>query len=202
MRKLSLTLLAVAVACPALARAQGERGDARVRERCREAADLLESGPRHPKHRWALHFILRCDVSGAPALASRWPVVEGRDTSYLGGLAYASRVLRDGRLLRALVELIGQSTRPRAVRLAALDVLVSYYAVGRTLPSAAADPGIDVKWCVMGGQADYYVRDGAVPITAADRPSIMQAVEAVAATDTDPIVQHAAACAAAGMRIL
>jgi len=202
MTRLLLTVLGVVGACPALAQAPSERSDAHLRDRCREAVGILEAGPGHPRHEWSLEFIHRCDVSGAVALARRWGAVEGRDTSYLGRLAHESRILRDERLLQALVTLVGQPSRPRAVRLAALDVLVSYYAVGRTLPSSAADTGVDVKWCVLGGWVDSYERDGSVPVTDADRPSIMQAVQTLAAGDRDPIVRHAAACAAGGLRAL
>jgi len=202
MRRTAVVVPVLLVLAGGTAQAQGERDDVRLRNRCRQAAHYLEMGPRHPQYESGLSMISYCDVSGGAVLAARWRVVDGTDRRDLGRLTYESRHLRDAGLLGELIPLVQEGSRPQAVRLAMLEVLVSYFEVGAALPAVAGDGRTEARYCILGGYADVAVRAGAVPVTEADRPRILAAVQAVAQTDEDPRMRHAAACTASALQLV
>jgi hypothetical protein len=99
-----------------------------------------------------------------------------------------------------LTQVIAQPSRPQPVRLSALDVLASYYELGATLRPDAEGATADPAQCVFGGVSHVVVAEVAQPVSLADRPAILAAVQAVAAGDGDAAIRRAAACAAAAMK--
>ena len=129
-----------------------------------------------------------------------WSKLTAADSDAVGGLEYVSSRLRDHQLLDSLLTQIADASRSRPVRIGMLSVLVSYYAPARVLPSGAVK-GVDPGYCMLGWVTDFAAHDGATPVTAADRPHILEVLQALASDDPDPVVRGAVACTAAAMKL-
>jgi len=184
------------------ARAQSERDSPLRQERCRREVSFLEAGPAHPRYAEALEIIPFCEVSGGAALARLWRTTDGASPLDLYRLRDASRRLRDGGVLRALYGVVRDSTRPLSVRLAALDVLVSYMAPGKTLPYGSREPGVRADSCGLVALGALDVHEGASPIPYLDSVNgIQRAIFTVASVSGDSVVRQAAHCALFGKHV-
>ncbi len=125
MRALSLLFAGVAAALP-LRRAMSQAGEFVPGETgsCPAAARALESGTVR-----ALEFgiLAECRETGPQALADVWSRSSTMSATDLESLARASLNLRDARLYRALLTVVGEPRKSTAIRLSALQVLASYY---------------------------------------------------------------------------
>ena len=166
-----------------------ERDDVHLRNNCRLAAQVLETGHPHPRYAWAIDLILPCEQSGGAALASVWRTAR-EDRAELERLTYVSSAMRDQRVFTATVGVLQDETRPRLVRLAAMSVLTA-------LADSVVQPFLDVlenppPHHVLGTVLDFPITLGAEPL-AADTPDRVLALFAgVATADPDPVVQAAA----------
>ncbi len=97
---------------------------ARHRNNCRLAAQVLETGHPHTHRRWALGRIAGCAVEGPVVLASLWRGIPAGDE--VAPLVRASLRLRDARLYQQLRETAIDRSRPGEVRAAAMLVLTRY----------------------------------------------------------------------------
>lgn len=104
--------------------AQSEGQDRHVRNGCRLAAQVLETGHPAPHYDWALEFIAKCEETGAPVLAALWR--RAADTEHLNRLFLSSYLLRDARITGAVIEAAQNRALPRLVRLNAIRVLAGH----------------------------------------------------------------------------
>jgi hypothetical protein len=104
--------------------AQTERQDPHVRNDCRLAAQVLETGHPAPHYEWALEFIAKCEETGAPVLAALWR--SAADTEHLNRLYVSSYLLRDARITDAVTKVAQNRALPRLVRLNAIRVLAGH----------------------------------------------------------------------------
>ena len=140
-----------------------------------------------------------CEVSGGAALAGLWRRTDGGNLRDLLLLRDASRRLRDAGLLRALFGVVRDSTRPPAVRLAVLEVLVGYMKPDKMLPYGSPEPGVNADSCGLVAASALDVHEGASPILVPeDVVSIREAIMTVASVSEDTVVRQAAACAIFG----
>ena len=108
------------------AAAQGESGDVHLRNRCRQYAQYLDVGPKHPLYEEALSGIVQCDETGGSALVDSWSQATEADSASMGRLIYVSSRLRDRTLLDGLLTQIADPARSRRIRMGVLMVLVSH----------------------------------------------------------------------------
>jgi hypothetical protein len=104
--------------------AQSEGQDRHVRNDCRLAAQVLETGHPAPHYEWALEFIAKCEETGAPVLAALWR--SAVNTEHLNRLYVSSYLLRDARITDAVTEVAQNRALPRLVRLNAIRVLAGH----------------------------------------------------------------------------
>lgn len=114
---------AVAPGNPLAAQTEGQ--DVHVRNQCRLAAQVLETGHPAPHYGWALEAIDKCEQTGGPALAALWrgAPLEGER---LNQLFLASYSLRDSRVTAAAIEAATNGSLPQLVRLNAIRVLAGH----------------------------------------------------------------------------
>jgi hypothetical protein len=129
MRLLMVSGIVLALLAPSgQAAAQGrkrEAEDVHLRSDCRLASEVLTTGTPRPHWRWAIETIYRCDESGAVVLAYLW-ASPPTDSFEIRKLVYASRSLRDLRVLDAVLEAAESESASQLTRLSALRVLASY----------------------------------------------------------------------------
>lgn len=171
--------------------AQSEQQDPHIRNDCRLAAQVLETGHPAPHHVWALDFITRCEQSGAPALAALWqrpPADSGR----LEQLFFASYRLRDSRLTRAVVDAAANRTLPQLVRLNALRVLAGHAAPEFLLSlSDLLRQDSEIVRYQFPSVDHVNVRNGQAPVGGATIQEILVALDRMD-DDPDPVVARAA----------
>jgi hypothetical protein len=119
-------LMGSVVACPALY-SQSERQEPHLRNHCRLAAQVLETGHPAPRYDWALESIARCDETGPPVVAALWRRPPS-DVHAQERLFYPSYTLRDSRLTAAVIEAAENRSLPQLVRLNAVRVLAGHAA--------------------------------------------------------------------------
>ena len=182
--------------------AQGEREDVQLRNRCRQYAHWLEMGPKQPHYEEALSGIDDCDESGGAVLADLWSKITAADSGAVGELSYRSARFRDRTLLDGLLTQFADASRARLVRMAILDVLVSFYDAGKAPPFGVRQEGINPEYCTLTSEMHFDATDGVTPVTPADRPRILDALNAIASGDPDSFVRSAAACTAAALALM
>jgi hypothetical protein len=122
----ALVLAAMVMAVPVRPlEAQTERQDPHVRNDCRLAGQVVETGHPAPHYQWALEFVRHCEVTGPPVLVALWSRPPS-DADHLNQLFLSSYRLRDSRVTAAAVEAAGDPGLPRIVRLAAIRVLAGH----------------------------------------------------------------------------
>lgn len=127
---LALVALAAAVVSAPLSAQPGEREDPRLRNDCRLAAQLLQTGHPAPRRDWALDAIRRCDDSGPQVLAEVWRSAVPSDPEQLAELFNASRDFNDRRVVDAVADLARRTEAPETSRIYALTLLYSYAVPG------------------------------------------------------------------------
>jgi hypothetical protein len=190
----ALLALALGALLPETAAAQRDRrdtekDDVHLRNNCRLAAQVLETGHPHPHYGRAINLILPCEQSGATALANVWRTAR-EDRAELERLTYVSSAMRDQRVFTATVGALQDQTRPRLVRLAAMSVLTA-------LADSVVQPFLDVlenppPHHVLGTVLDFPITIGAEPLAADTPERVLTLFAGVATEDPDPVVQAAA----------
>lgn len=168
---------------------QSERDDARIRNDCRLAAQILTMGQPNPRYGWARDIISKCDESGGAALAALWRSVAA-DSAELVHVVYSTSRLRDQRVLDEIVTVAQDQARPAVVRLSAFQVLVSYYKPGAHIP---------LRWLrqppfgsPLGVVTEFRATEGASPLGPATRDVIHTLMRKLAESEPDPTVRNAA----------
>lgn len=193
---LVLTCGVLVSAAEAQIRREGE--DVHVRNECRLAAQVLTTGEPAPHYRWALGYVIRCDESGPPALATLWGRLSDPDRDDLEFLSYNTSRLRDQRILEAVVTVAQDPGRHTLVRLAAFQVLVSYFDTGYvSIDALEAPPAVRV----MPRMIDFVPSDGAEPLRSDAEETILAVMQDLAQGDPDPTVQRAAEFVARGLDV-
>lgn len=171
--------------------AQTERQDPHVRNDCRLAAQVVETGHPAPHHQWALEFVGRCEVTGPPVLAALWSRPPS-DTDDLNQLFLSSYRLRDSRVTAAVVQAAGDPVLPQIVRLAAIRVLAGH-AVPEFLLSNTdlLRPDSDSARYMFPSVDHATVRNGESPVGEGTIRGILTALAGMT-NDADAQVAHAA----------
>jgi hypothetical protein len=131
--------------------------------------------------------IMNCPERGPVALARLWETPPS-DSAALETLSNVTAFIRDSRVVPAVVKNLEDARMPRPVRLAALVTSVRLYSPDRHVifkqrPGEEAEGTIYV---LMGGWVHPMGRDGASPITPADRDRLMAALTRISKDDPDP----------------
>ncbi|HEU5175032.1 MAG TPA: hypothetical protein VFT96_09780 [Gemmatimonadaceae bacterium] len=166
-----------------------EKDDVHLRNNCRLAAQVLETGYPPPHRGWALDQILACEQTGGTALATVWRVAPV-DRSALARLMYASRAMRDERVFAATAEVAEDPARPTLVRLAAMNVLTSF--ADSVLMARLEVLENPPPFYVLGRVLDFPITPGAEPLTGDTPERVMTLFSALATRDRDPVVVAAA----------
>jgi hypothetical protein len=178
-----------ALAGSAYAQEPAERDDVHLRNDCRLAAQVLATGQPAPHYPWALGFISRCDDSGPAALAALWTGLSETDGPALESIAFHTSRLRDQRILEVVLRVARDGGRPARTRLAALQVLASYFDTAYvTLETLEAPPPVAVLTRLI----DFVPSDGSQPLAAGAPQTIRAELETLGQADPDPVIQRAA----------
>ena len=189
-RTLEALLFALLAAPPLAAQRATEADSAELHASCRLAARALATGRPSPHYDWALDQIRSCDQSAGPALATRWLALRETDRPELVRLIFTSQSIRDQRIFDAVLRVASSHDVAPLIRLAALNVLVSY-----------TDPRVDVPLGTLehpdAGAAlplvsDFFPDAGAVPLVASDPATFMTLLRRLAQSDPAPTVAAAA----------
>lgn len=166
-----------------------EKDDVHLRNTCRFAAQVLETGHPHPHYRRAINLILPCEQTGGTALAGVWRTAR-EDRAELERLTYVSSAMRDQRVFAATAGVLQDQARPRLVRLAAMSVLTAF-------ADSVVQPFLEVlenppPHHVLGTVLDFPITLGAEPLPADTPEHVLKLFSGVATEDRDPVVQAAA----------
>jgi hypothetical protein len=196
---LRIVLCAGVIACCAaptlLAQEPGgadQSQDRHLRNECRRAGQILQTGQPAPHYEWAIGTIRRCVETGGEVLASVW-TRPPTDSSSLNSLFFASYTLRDGLVTEAAIAAASNGGLPQLVRLNAIRVLVGH-AVPRfrmsltQLPPDLA-PGV---YETIGSVSHVVVYEGARPIDSETLDNILDTLSRLR-SDPDPRIASAAA---------
>ena len=146
----------------------------------------------HPPSEAALNSALslmtpgRCGAEAPSALAAAWSAVEGENLDQLRG---ATARFADRRLLHHMVSIAMDAARPKAVRLEAMAVLVSYADARAFVRFRRDQPPAAV---FIGDILDFRSAAGPQPITPGDRASVPSLLARIAAASSDVEVRGAA----------
>jgi len=186
---LSLTIGLGLIAPRLGAQGAGEAADARLRKDCRLATQILTKGQPDPHYDWARDIIGKCDSSGGPALAALWRSVPA-DSAELAHVVYTTSRLRDQRILTALLAVAQDQARPLAVRLATIQVLISYFKPSGYVPfDWLKRPPFGSP---VGQVTEFLATEGSVPLGANTRNTILALMRQLAASDPDATMRGAA----------
>jgi hypothetical protein len=179
------------VTVPVAARAQGDSLHAAA---CARAGAGVRSGATGSEYDNAVNTLRDCPVDGPRLLAEQW-TAPPRDSVALGQLAEASAFMLDERVFEAARGVVANRGALRAVRLAAMRVLVGHYdpclAVTIQVSSQRGPPVMAVA--VLFGEMEHNMsRRGSVPLATSVRGDVLSTLDAVAATEPDSIVREAA----------
>lgn len=189
---LALPLLATAVG----AQDSDSSYEARKRNQCRLAVQVIETGQPAPKYEWALSLIRICTEEGGPALAAAWRSAP-EDAAKLLPLVVTTEQVDDRAAMNAVLGAARNPANPSAVRFASIVVLTTYADPTATLMFAdLAEPT-----GVIGSRADFTQIPGASPLTVADRDHLVDVLEQIGESDGDPSIREAASSVAAELRL-
>lgn len=192
---IGVLVAAVVVSVPSSVNAQRERIDSTRREACERMVLALRAGPGDPGYIEGMALAANCEVSGGPALAERWTKITGEDSRDLAQLLGRSRALPDRALLARAIELVQDPARAPAVRIAVINLLISYYAPGRTLSPEYQAGDRNPELCGLGSRVHFRPNVSANPFGPEARPLILETLNAVAEAPGNELVRRAAACA-------
>jgi len=159
---------------------------------CEKAAKILARGKPQHNEVWAYATISRC-VGGAAYLATAWADPPS-DSVALWHLVAGSWELRDRRIVSAVAATVTKTLLPRAVRFAAVNILLAQYdRTSRVMANWDPEAG------AVGTASDVYMTDGEQPVEAADRQLIVSTMLQMSNTDADPWMQALAKAVAVDM---
>ena len=161
---------------------------------CAAAARTLAAGTVR-----ALEFdvLAECRESGPQALADVWSRSNFLSATDVASLMRASLSLRDGRLYRALLTVVGNPRKSTALRLSALQVLASYYSGELTASQrwlTAARVGEDIPRTTL-----HFDSLTAVPLPASRLSEVATLLARLALEDPDSTFRQAALRLAQGI---
>lgn len=170
---------------------QRESQDPHLRNDCRLAGQILQTGQPAPHYQWAMETMRRCPETGGEVLPSVW-AHPPTDSAALNTLFLASYTVRDARITDAAIAAASNGSLPQLVRLNAMRVLVGH-AVPSFLLSLAdlppdTPPGV-IK--ILGGKSHVSVDEGDRPIGPETLDSILNALARLR-SDPDPRIAGAA----------
>jgi hypothetical protein len=178
---------------PAAAQVGHEPADAHLRNQCRLAAQVLNTGQPAPKRRWAVEFISNCAESGPAALVEAWARVPS-DTAAVRELIGASSRLRDRRLYVQAMALIRDPSRPEVARVGAM-ILAMYYvdpSYSLSFPLLAPREG-PIRMITAVSLHPIPQLNGTVPMQVSVATPVLDLLREVAMGDPSPRVRYAAA---------
>lgn len=181
-RLLILTALVILVPRQAVA-----QQDPHLRNDCRLASQVLRTGHPAPHRQWAWSVIPSCTDSAGPVLAAVW---NSPAESELGQLWGASHSVGDARLSRAVMNVLRDPARTKAVRITAARVLATHAAPNLVLLEShlAMIVGDSIHGAYV--SIDHSpLRRGAVPVTSDVVQEIRDTLDSVARQDSDPEVR-------------
>jgi hypothetical protein len=168
------------------AQSQSQDDENRMRADCRLAQQVIATGNPAPQTGWAYGIIGACG-HGAQTLADRW--TSAPDGAALTQLMVESARLNDRRILTAMLPLIGDASRPLAVRRAAMYVAIQLHSPELIMT--------DDLWRNPAGaglfrRSHFFQRAGEQPLTASDRSAILAAFTQLAQADPDATIRAVA----------
>lgn len=180
-------VLSLAISAPASA--QGARTDA---PECATIVEGIRPGTAPASLKRALADVSKCPERGPVALARVWEAPPS-DTLALETLGNATLFIRDSRVIPAVVKTAENSSMPRPIRLAALGTLVGLYSpdhhvIFKQRPGEEASGRI---YALMGEWTHPMGRDGASPVTPADRDHLWAVLTRISQSDADPGIRFA-----------
>jgi hypothetical protein len=189
-RRIAVVGLAVGLMYQLPLSGQPESQDPHLRNDCRFAGQILQTGQPSPHYDWALGAIRLCSETGGEVLASLWSRPP-TDSATLNKLFLASYTVRDARITNAAITAVLNESLPQLVRLNAMRVLVGH-AVPRfrvSLADLSPDTPAHVTR-MLPGVSHVVVKDGASPVGPEEIDSIL---EVLSRLRTDPDARLAAA---------
>ena len=194
---LLVPVIAALAAHPAEAQQAERAEEVQHRNRCRLAAQVMQTGHPRPQIDWARGYISICDHEGPAVLASEWRVVEG-GTAEIYYLVGSSRRIRDARIYDALRSTAADRSRTDVVRVGAMLALAAYVDPRNAIrfsdlrPPRGGPTRIPLvpNWTTAGGQSQ-----GSVPIQGAVAAEVKALFSEIARSRTmEPIeIWYAAA---------
>lgn len=137
MQTIRRILLTVALGTTATgnAGAQVSTDSVHLRNDCRLAAQILQSGEPANKREWALGFVPNCGASGVAAIAEKWRANENsNDSSLLVELRVAAFHLSDRTLFETFLGTAGSSSASSQARIESWRYLLRFSNPGLYLP--------------------------------------------------------------------
>jgi hypothetical protein len=122
--------------------------NARIRNECRQAAQIIRTGRPAPRLTWAAERIPECTDVGPAALGTRWRMISG-NADDLEALTLATMRVRDGALYSALLAVAASRSRPPQVRVAAMLALAKLTNPGIGIPLNFLEPPDTIRWIPM-----------------------------------------------------
>ncbi len=153
---------------------------------CAAAVEKLQPDLAPASLRRGLVDIMNCPARGPIALARLWETPPS-DSATLETLSNVTAFIRDSRVVPAVVKNLEDVELPRPIRLAALATSVRLHSPDRHVifkqrPGEEAEGPIYV---LMGGWMHPIGRDGASPVTQADRDRLLAALTRISEDDLD-----------------
>jgi hypothetical protein len=187
---IGLLLVGASFHAGAAAAQTAEGRDVHLRNDCRLASQILETGHPAPHYAWAAETIPKCNETGPEVLARVWarPPVDSTALEYL---FYASYTLRDRRVSSA-VAAATSAGMPQIVRLTAIRVLTGH-AVPSFMLSVADLSRIENTSArvYLGGMSHVSVREGTQPVGRETVEGILRTLDRLR-DDGDPYVARVA----------
>jgi hypothetical protein len=193
-----LAAAAMTLAGVTSAAAQSDRPDeVHLRNDCRLAAQVLDTGQPANRRDWALHTIWLCGEEGPPILARMWSQAKTDSARAESVLDLSSR-LRDSRIADAATAVARDASSPDAARLAAIILLIRYadpYSGLSVRLLAVPDgwtPGRPVR-TLSGGRSPHaiYQTGGASPLPAGFSGDVIRTLRSLATSDPSVRVRYA-----------
>ena len=191
------------IGAPTRAQTSDEPAEVHLRNQCRLAAQVLQTG--HPEGRteWALGIIGNCTEEGPLALVALWSE-QSRDSIRAVRVLDASSRLRDQRLAEVAVQVARNDQNPEALRVAAILLLMRYADpyTGLDVSLLAVPPGWTPGHRVrlfLGGRGSHAIPqlNGAIPLDDGFANGVITEFRSLAEHATSPRVQYVAAALAA-----
>jgi hypothetical protein len=181
---LVLGLAAMAAGCSTVTGAQvpNERNNARIRDRCENAARGVERLQNATAAANDLHSLAWCSESAGRVVPALWRAAP-HDSAGLSQLLLASRNVRDERIRRAVDAAARDPQQPTAARVGALVVLASYADSSITALVSGSARGRG-EASVGFARVDHPdVRDGAQPLTTSARFEVLMTLREIQASE-------------------